>query len=38
MSCIFCKIVSGEIKTEALFETPNVIAFNDINPIAPHTP
>lgn len=35
MSCIFCKIISGEIKTEAIFETPNVIAFNDINPIAP---
>lgn len=35
MSCIFCKIISGEIKTEAIFETQNVLAFNDINPIAP---
>lgn len=35
MDCVFCKIVKGEIKTDILFETPNVIAFNDINPIAP---
>ncbi|MFC1855421.1 histidine triad nucleotide-binding protein [Thermodesulfobacteriota bacterium] len=35
MSCIFCKIVSGEISSEILYEDDEVIAFNDINPQAP---
>jgi histidine triad (HIT) family protein len=33
--CIFCKIVSAEIKTEFLFESDQVVAFRDIRPIAP---
>lgn len=32
--CIFCKIVSGEIKKEFLTETDKVVAFPDINPVA----
>jgi histidine triad (HIT) family protein len=32
--CIFCKIVSGEIKTNLILETDKVIAFDDINPVA----
>jgi len=34
-NCLFCKIVSGEIKTELIFEGDNVVAFRDIHPIAP---
>lgn len=32
--CIFCKIVSGEIKSAPVAETETVIAINDINPVA----
>lgn len=30
--CLFCKIVSGEIKTGVVLETDRAMAFNDINP------
>ncbi|WP_163194270.1 histidine triad nucleotide-binding protein [Clostridium thermarum] len=33
--CIFCKIASGEIPAEKVFESANVLAFKDINPGAP---
>lgn len=35
MSCIFCKIVSKEIPTKIIYENETVLAFNDINPMAP---
>lgn len=35
MSCIFCKIVSREIPAEIVYEDAAVMAFNDINPLAP---
>ena len=33
--CIFCKIVRGEIPAKKVFETDEVLAFDDINPVAP---
>ncbi|MCK4274495.1 MAG: HIT domain-containing protein, partial [Dehalococcoidales bacterium] len=33
--CIFCKIVSGEVPTELLYQDKDVIVFHDINPITP---
>jgi len=33
--CLFCKIVSGEIPGDIVYENNSVLAFNDINPIAP---
>ena len=33
--CIFCKIVRGEIPGRKLFEDADVLAFHDIQPIAP---
>jgi histidine triad (HIT) family protein len=33
--CIFCKIVQKKIPAEILYEDDLVIAFPDINPIAP---
>lgn len=33
--CIFCKIVAGQIPSEYLFESDDLIAFEDINPVAP---
>lgn len=33
--CIFCKIVAKEIPADIVFETINVVAFNDITPQAP---
>ena len=35
MSCLFCKIVAGEIPASKVFEDDQLIAFNDINPQAP---
>ena len=32
--CIFCKIVSGEIKTDVVAQNDSAIAFNDINPVS----
>jgi histidine triad (HIT) family protein len=33
--CIFCKIASGEIKTEVVLERDGIVAFRDANPMAP---
>lgn len=33
--CIFCKIVSGEINADKLYEDERCAAFNDLNPQAP---
>ena len=33
--CIFCKIVAGTIPCKKIYEDDEVIAFNDIHPIAP---
>lgn len=35
MSCIFCKIIAGEIPSEKIIETDDIVAFRDINPAAP---
>ena len=33
--CIFCKIVSGDIPADKVFENDHVIGFRDLNPQAP---
>ncbi len=33
--CVFCKIVKGEIPTEKVYETEEILAFKDIHPAAP---
>jgi len=33
--CIFCKIAGGEIPAEVVYEDEQVVAFNDLNPVAP---
>ncbi|MEN8221700.1 MAG: histidine triad nucleotide-binding protein [Acidobacteriota bacterium] len=33
--CLFCKISSGEIPTEFLYEDDKVVAFRDIDPQGP---
>ncbi|HZV97759.1 MAG TPA: histidine triad nucleotide-binding protein [Methylophilaceae bacterium] len=33
--CIFCKIVKGDIPSRKFYEDEELIAFNDIRPIAP---
>ncbi|PTD96711.1 histidine triad nucleotide-binding protein [Pseudothauera lacus] len=33
--CIFCRIVAGEIPAKKIYEDELVLAFHDINPIAP---
>jgi histidine triad (HIT) family protein len=35
MSCLFCKIASGEIPSAAIYQDERVYAFADINPKAP---
>ncbi len=34
-NCLFCKIVAGEIPSDKVHEDELVLAFNDINPVAP---
>ena len=34
MDCIFCKIISGDIQTTILKETPNSLSFFDAFPLA----
>ena len=34
-SCLFCKIVSGEIKGTIVFSDEQATAFRDISPVAP---
>lgn len=33
--CLFCKIIKGEIPSTKVYEDENVLAFRDINPVAP---
>ena len=34
-NCIFCKLVRGEIPCKKVFEDADVLAFHDIQPVAP---
>ncbi len=34
-SCLFCKIITGEIPAQRVFENEHAIAFKDISPRAP---
>ena len=34
-ACIFCKIVQGEIPCNTVYEDDQVLAFDDIQPMAP---
>ena len=33
--CLFCKIVNGDLGADIVYENESLIAFRDINPIAP---
>jgi histidine triad (HIT) family protein len=33
--CLFCKIAQGLLSTEFLVETDQLVAFRDLNPVAP---
>ncbi len=33
--CLFCKIVAGEVPSDTVHKSENVVAFRDINPAAP---
>ena len=35
MSCLFCRIIAGEIPASKVYEDEHLVAFNDINPQAP---
>lgn len=34
-NCIFCKIINGEIPSNKVYEDDEILAFKDINPVAP---
>jgi len=34
-SCIFCKIIAGEIPSQKVYQDERVTAFRDIHPVAP---
>jgi histidine triad (HIT) family protein len=34
-NCIFCKIVRGELPSRKVYEDADVVAFHDIQPVAP---
>lgn len=33
--CLFCKIVSGDTPSDIVLATDQVVAFRDVNPVAP---
>jgi histidine triad (HIT) family protein len=33
--CLFCRIAAGEIPSDIVFENERIVAFRDINPVAP---
>jgi len=35
MDCIFCQIVAGKMPTDIVYQDEKVVAFRDINPVAP---
>jgi len=35
-SCIFCKIIAGEIPGKCVYQDDQLVALEDINPQAPH--
>ena len=35
-NCLFCKIADKELDSDIVYEDDHVVAFNDINPQAPH--
>jgi histidine triad (HIT) family protein len=34
-NCIFCKIASGELPSNKVYEDDDILAFHDIHPVAP---
>lgn len=34
-NCLFCRIASGDIPARKVYEDPEVVAFEDVNPQAP---
>lgn len=34
-NCVFCKIIKGEIPSNKVYEDEYVLAFKDLNPVAP---
>ncbi len=34
-SCLFCKIIAGAIPSQTVYEDDLVVAFDDVNPVAP---
>ncbi len=35
MGCVFCKIISKKISSDVIYEDDNIVAFNDLSPVAP---
>jgi histidine triad (HIT) family protein len=35
MSCLFCRIIAGEVSSSRVYEDDELFAFTDINPQAP---
>jgi len=35
MDCIFCEIAAGKMPADTLYQDEQIIAFRDINPVAP---
>jgi histidine triad (HIT) family protein len=35
-NCLFCKIAGGQIPSKIVYQDEDVVAFEDINPQAPH--
>jgi len=35
IDCLFCKIAQGEITTDFIYEDDDIVAFDDISPMAP---
>jgi histidine triad (HIT) family protein len=34
-SCLFCRIIAGDVPSEVVYRDELILAFDDINPVAP---
>ncbi|NLM15437.1 MAG: histidine triad nucleotide-binding protein [Clostridiaceae bacterium] len=34
-TCVFCKIIEGQLPSQMVYQNETIVAFHDLNPVAP---